>query len=89
MTFGPVGRIVVSFLMLVPLLWAMNYDGVFAIIVVPIWIIKVLPWAFRDIWAPVRVKPTDRDLLEARYADLTREPTESEPIATRQAPSRW
>lgn len=90
-TFGPVGRIVVSLLMLVPLWWFISYAGAFGIIGVPIWLVKVLPWALRDIWRPVRLPATDADTIRARHELL--EQAEAAPtnpsISERPAPSRW
>lgn len=90
-TFGPVGRIVVSLLMLVPLWWFIVYAGVFGIVGVPIWLVKVLPWALRDIWRPVRLPANDADVIRAHHQLL--EQAESAPrhmsISEHTAPPRW
>lgn len=90
-TFGPVGRIAVSLLMLVPLWWFIAYAGVFGIVGVPIWLVKVLPWALRDIWRPVRLRATDADLIRAQHELL--EQAEAAPahasIHDRSPVSRW
>ena len=44
MTFGPVGRIVVSLLMLLPVWYFIVYAPFGAIVFVPIWLVKILPW---------------------------------------------
>ena len=90
-TFGPVGRIVVSLLMLVPLWWFIAYAGVFGIVGVPIWLMKVLPWGLRDIWRPVKLPANDADVIRAKHELL--EQAEAAPthpsISDRSAPPRW
>lgn len=90
-TFGPVGRIVVSLLMLVPLWWFIAYAGVFGIVGVPIWLTKVLPWALRDIWRPVRLPATEADMIRARHELLEQAsaPPTGPSINDRQVPTRW
>ena len=90
-TFGPVGRIVVSLLMLVPLWWFIAYAGVFGIVGVPIWLVKVLPWGLRDIWRPVRLPANDADIIHAKHELLEQAeaaPTHSS-INAGEAPARW
>lgn len=90
-TFGPVGRVVASLLMLVPLWWFIKYAGVFGIVGVPIWLVKVLPWGLRDIWRPVKVAATDADRIRARHQLLQQ--SEAAPrnasIAADEAARRW
>jgi hypothetical protein len=90
-TFGPVGRVVVSLLMLVPLWWFVVYAPVGAVVFVPIWLVKILPWAMRDIWRPVKLPANAADIIHARHELL--EQVESAPahqsISERPAPSRW
>ena len=90
-TFGPVGRIVVSLLMLVPLWWFIDYAGVFGIVGVPVWLFKVLPWALRDIWRPVCLPASEADVIRARAALLEQAsaPPAGPSISERQAPTRW
>jgi len=90
-TFGPVGRVVVSVLMLVPLWWFLVYAPFGAIVFVPIWLVKILPWALRDVWRPVRLPASDADVIRAKHELL--EQVESAPahptINERPAPQRW
>jgi len=90
-TFGPLGRIVVSLLMLIPLWWFFTYAGIFGLIGIPIWLVKVLPWALRDIWRPVQLPGNDTDRISAQHALLRQ--SEAEPdtpsIAERSSPGRW
>jgi hypothetical protein len=90
-TFGPVGRIVMSLLMLVPLWWFIRYAGVFGLVGLPIWLVKVLPWGLQDIWRPVKVPATDADMIRAKHELLQQ--TEAAPphgsVSGGQAPKRW
>ena len=53
-TFGPVGRVIATFLLLVPVAFffvaGMFWAGGF------IWIFIVVPWALRDIWRRARIR---------------------------------
>ena len=90
-TFGPVGRIVMSLLMLVPAWWFLNYAGIFGVVGIVIWLVKVLPWALRDIWRPVKVPATDSDMIRAKHQLLQQ--TEAAPpngsVNGTGAPPRW
>jgi hypothetical protein len=66
-TFGPVGRVVVSLLMLVPMWWFIVYGSVGAVVFLPIWLVKILPWALRDIWRPVKLPANDADIIRAQH----------------------
>ena len=54
-TFGPVGRLVMTLLMLVPLWFFWATQG-FAWPGLVIWGVFVLPWGLRDIWRRTRVR---------------------------------
>ena len=91
-TFGPVGRLVASVLLLVPLAWMVLYDGFFAIVSVPIWLFVILPWGLRDIWRAVRLPASEADEIRARIAadGASRPETDgSDDIARRASPRRW
>lgn len=89
-TFGPVGRIVVSLLMLVPLWWFIAYAGVFGIVGVPIWLVKVLPWALQDIWRPVKLPASDADIIRAKHELMEQAANaDSHASITGSSPSRW
>lgn len=90
-TFGPVGRIVTTLLLLVPLWWFFSYAGIFGIVGVVIWLTKVLPWGLRDIWRPVKVPANDADMIRARH-DLLQQSEAAPPhgsINEQATPSRW
>lgn len=90
-TFGPVGRIVVSLLMLVPLWWFMTYGSFGAVAFLPIWLLKILPWAVRDIWRPVKLPANDADIIRSKHELL--EQAEAAPthpsVSDRPVPNRW
>ena len=90
-SFGPVGRIVVSLLMLAPVWYFLSYAPFGAIVFVPIWLVKILPWALRDIWRPVKLPADDADVIRAKHELLQQ--VESAPeqpgISDRPAPQRW
>jgi hypothetical protein len=89
-TFGPAGRILASFAVLLPLYWLVGFSGIIGIVVgVPV-AFMVLPWAYGDIWRKVRVPPTRGDEISAEYRDAF--PDDGPPrtdISTRQPPARW
>ncbi|HVW81226.1 MAG TPA: hypothetical protein VHB69_09845 [Mycobacteriales bacterium] len=52
-TFGPVGRLVCTFLLIVPvplLVVGVVVSGGLEIVGAGIWILVIMPWALRDIW---------------------------------------
>jgi len=89
-SFGPVGRIIASFAVLLPFRWLFEYSGIIGIVIgVPV-AFKVLPWAYGDIWRKVRMKPTAGDEISTEYRQTF--PDEGPPrtdISTRQPPARW
>jgi len=54
-SFGPVGRIVVSMAMFLPTAWISTLGLVPALVSAPVYLGVAVPWALRDIWRPVRV----------------------------------
>ena len=91
-TFGPVGRIVATLLVVGVVLWLNRVLGVFFLVLVGVlW--QVVPQALRDIWRPVRRSPTEQDVIRARAEEMRLDelpPTPpANPISERQAPRRW
>ena len=92
-TFGPLGRIVATVLA-VGLAWGLWWGlGIIGILLGLGYVRDALPQALRDIWRPVRLPPTEQDLIRARAEDMRLDelpPTPPEsPIASRPTPSRW
>jgi hypothetical protein len=88
-TFGPVGRVVVTVLLFAPV-WFGIFYSVFFLVAAAIWLIWVLPLAYRDVWRRVRAEPNDADRLAAAYDRSF--PEDGPPrtdIAGRQMPPRW
>jgi hypothetical protein len=48
-SFGPVGRILMTLVMLVVGVWL----AIFALIGAGVWWLVIVPWAMRDLWGPV------------------------------------
>jgi hypothetical protein len=48
-SFGPVGRILITLVMLVVGIWL----AIFALIGAGVWWLVIVPWAMRDLWGPV------------------------------------
>ncbi len=88
-TFGPVGRVVVTIVLFVPV-WFGIFYSVFFLVAAAIWLIGVVPLAYRDVWRRVRLAPTDADQLTTTYDQSF--PDDGGPrtdISTRAMPSRW
>jgi hypothetical protein len=84
-TFGPVGRLVATVVVMVPIVFAIFYS-VFFIIAAAIWALTLMPWALRDIWRRTYVGTAEPSIvLPPEPAPLT--PGES--ILDRQPPARW
>lgn len=54
-TFGPVGRVVVTLLLLCVGPAVLVWGGPGSLVAAILWIAVVLPWALRDVWRKVRV----------------------------------
>jgi hypothetical protein len=92
LTFGPVGRVVATVLLLVPLWWFLNGAGIFGLVGVVTYGLFLVPWALRDIWRPVRRTATADEELQARLArELARDRAAeaSGDITDRETPPRW
>lgn len=57
-TFGPVGRVVVTALLLAVLAWFLLYAGVFGLVGAVVWVGWVLPRALRDVWRRAELPAT-------------------------------
>ena len=58
-TFGPVGRVVASLLLLLPL-WFFWEEQLFAWQGIVIWGVFLMPWALRDIWRRTPIRGAER-----------------------------
>jgi hypothetical protein len=87
-TFGPVGRLVATALMFLPLWWSVYYAGPFGIVGLVVWGGVWLPKALRDIWRSVPTEPLD----PLDVGNLVTPSNELDPetaITERVGPSRW
>lgn len=77
LTFGPVGRVVCTLLLLAVPLWFLQYGGLFGIVGAVVWCGWVLPRAWRDVWRRAALPATDltvlRDETRRRLAEEQRE----------------
>jgi hypothetical protein len=83
--FGPVGRIVATLLVLIPILFAI-FVNVFFLIAAAIWAFFVLPRAMRDIWRRTSTSPAQPPII------IPPEPgpiPPGESINDRTPPARW
>lgn len=83
-TFGPVGRIVATCLVLAPVVYGIFVNILFALAAV-IWLF-VLPLALRDIWARVTRQLVTVHALASATPPLT---ITQSTIGTRTGPRRW
>lgn len=90
-TFGPVGRVVATIVVLLPLVWLLTSAGLYGIVGVVIYGTTLVPWALRDIWRRTRRAATEDELLQARLAaELARDrATEQAAAEDRTPPTRW
>jgi hypothetical protein len=85
-TFGPVGRIVATIVVLLPILYAV-FVSVFFLIAAAIWGLTIVPWALRDIWRRVPAGPPPPAPIVPTPQTRPLEPGTS--IADRHPPARW
>jgi hypothetical protein len=83
-TFGPIGRIVCTALLIAPILFALFYS-VFFLIAAVIWLF-VLPVALRDVWRAVKVRGTAEPIVMPPELEP---PAPGESINDRKPPTRW
>jgi hypothetical protein len=87
-SFGPVGRVAVTLLLLVPVWWWAT-TGPFGVIGIPVWVLFVLPRALRDVWrrAPGGGRARRAVLVGRRpRPGLGGDP---DSISARAGPTRW
>jgi hypothetical protein len=89
-TFGPVGRLVATGLLFLPLAWFVFQAGVFGLVGIAVWSV-VLPWGLRDVWRPVPRRETEEESLQRRLReevrrDAARAERDAEPF---EPPARW
>jgi len=88
-TFGPVGRVVVTILLLIPV-WFGVFYSVFFLVAAAIWGLWIVPLAYRDVWRKVRASRTHADELSTEYHHAYPDagPARTD-IASREMPPRW
>jgi hypothetical protein len=84
-SYGPVGRVVATVLVVFPVLFAVFYSAVF-LIAGALWGLFILPMALRHIWRPVRDDSAPSELL---LPSNIRVIAASELIDERVGPARW
>ena len=84
-TFGPVGRIIWTAVLILPLWFAITFSGVLTIIFVPAYLM-VLPVGLRSVWQRVRVERVLEPTEEITQPVL---PPQGQRIADRPSPRRW
>ncbi len=82
-TFGPVGRVAWTLVLLVPIVFALFYNFFF-IIAAAIWM-AVVPMAMQDVWR--KVKRPDYETIPEIAEPKTLQPGES--LHERVTPKRW
>jgi hypothetical protein len=89
-TFGPVGRIVATVLVCLPVWWFLFYTGGFGMVGLLLWVLVVLPWALRDIWRRVPTVPLDPlGVGQGFPRESATEVDPSNSIANRTPTARW
>ena len=95
MTFGPVGRVVLTGLLLLPIPWLGSLAGPYGLPGLVLWVFVVLPLALRDVWRRVPVPAAQDDPLGIAEAippalpPLLSPPPPESAIESRRGPSRW
>jgi hypothetical protein len=59
LTFGPVGWVLVTLLILAVLAWFLLYGGLFGVAGALVWGGRLMPLALRDVWRPAALPSTD------------------------------
>lgn len=94
LTFGPLGRVACTFVLLAVLGWLVLYGGLFGLAGAVIWVGWVMPLALRDIWRRAALPETDLTRLRKQSAVEARErmrTREDHPALDPEAkpPGRW
>jgi hypothetical protein len=93
-TFGPVGRVVATAVVLAVLAWFVMFDGIFGVVGAVIWIGWVMRPALRDIWRRAELPATDLTRLRdttTRELEQQQRPSGSHPAFDQESdhPKRW
>jgi len=94
LTFGPVGRVVVTGALFAVLAWFLLLAGVYGLVGAVIWATLVMPRALRDTWRPAALPATDLTRLRdeaAREAENQRRERPDHPVfdPEQPPPTRW
>jgi hypothetical protein len=88
-TFGPLGRVVLTALLLIPVWFGIFYSAFF-LVFAAIYGVWVLPLAYRDVWRKVRATRTPADDLSTQYREAFPDDSPARTdIGTREMPRRW
>jgi len=93
-TFGPVGRVAITAVLVLVLAWFLMYGGIFGIAGAVVWGGRVMPLALRDVWKRAALPSTDLTRLRdeaAREAERRRRTPEDHPVfdPEQPPPPRW
>ena len=88
-TFGPLGRVVITVALLAPVWFGIFYSAFF-LVFAALWAFFIIPLAYRDVWRKVRAArtPADELALEYRRAVPDDGPARTD-INSRTMPTRW
>lgn len=94
LTFGPIGRVVVTLVLLAVLAWFLLYGGLFGVVGALVWGGRVMPLALRDVWRRAALPSTDLTRLRdeaAREAENQRRVRADHPVfdGEQPPPARW
>lgn len=94
LTFGPVGRVLLTLGLVAVLAWFVLFAGLFGLVGAVVWIGWVMPMALRDIWRPAALPATDLTRLRDEVAhelEQQQRPRADHPAfdQDRPPPSRW
>ncbi|HUR15273.1 MAG TPA: hypothetical protein VM097_12360 [Mycobacteriales bacterium] len=94
LTFGPVGRVITTLVLLAVPAWFLLYGGLFGLVGVVTWVGWVLPRALRDTWRRAALPSTELTRLRdeaARQAQDERRARADHPAFDQDQPppSRW
>ena len=94
LTFGPVGRVVCTLVVLGIPVWSALAGGLFGLVGAAVWLCAVAPRALRDTWRPAALPATD--LTRLRDEAARQRAAEQEPVRNHllfdpdgEPPTRW
>jgi hypothetical protein len=79
-TFGPVGRLVCTVVVLGIPVWFVKYGSIFGLLGAVTWCVGVLPRAWKDIWRRAPERPTELTALRDATAREARQRAEPHPL---------